>query len=223
MIMAQGAAAACAGSGGTHRSADVTASSRNDITRLLVEWGGGSEAALSELFPLVYEELRLMAQQQLRRERSAHTLQRTALVHEAFLRLIDQKSVTWQSRAQFFGLASQMMRRILVDYARKRHAVKRGQAPVRVDLDDVLEAGGAHAEGPGSALGSDPDLERFDAVLRRLEQIDARQGKLVELRFFGELTLNEAAEVMGVSLATAKRDWTFARAWLQRELAEGAT
>lgn len=215
MIPGQGAAASRTGSGGFHRSADVTASSRNDITQLLMAWGGGNEAALSELLPLVYEELRRMAQQHLRRERSAHTLQRTALVHEAFLRLVDQKNVTWRSRAQFFGLASQMMRRILVDHARKRRAAKRGQDPLRVDIEDDDLDVGLQLPGGGSGL----DLERIDGALQRLEQIDSRQGKLVELRFFGGLTLSEAAEVMGVSLATVKRDWAFARAWLQRELA----
>lgn len=196
----------------------MAANSSNDITRLLLEWSDGNGAALSELFPLVYEELRRMAEQHLRRERSAHTLQRTALVHEAFLRLADQKHVTWRSRAQFFGLASQMMRRILVDYARKRNAAKRGQEPVRIDLD------GAGEDLPPQLLSveSHLDFDRFDDVLQRLEQLDPRQGKLVELRFFGGLSLEEAAEVLGVSLATVKRDWVFARAWLQRELADCA-
>lgn len=196
----------------------MAANSGNDITRLLLEWSDGNGAALSELFPLVYEELRRMAEQHLRRERSAHTLQRTALVHEAFLRLADQKHVTWRSRAQFFGLASQMMRRILVDYARKRNAAKRGQEPVRIDLD------GAGEDLPPQLLSveSHLDFDRFDDVLQRLEQLDPRQGKLVELRFFGGLSLEEAAEVLGVSLATVKRDWVFARAWLQRELADCA-
>ena len=198
--------------------ANMAANSGNDITRLLLEWSDGNGAALSELFPLVYEELRRMAEQHLRRERSAHTLQRTALVHEAFLRLADQKHVTWRSRAQFFGLASQMMRRILVDYARKRNAAKRGQEPVRIDLD------GAGEDLPPQLLSveSHLDFDRFDDVLQRLEQLDPRQGKLVELRFFGGLSLEEAAEVLGVSLATVKRDWVFARAWLQRELADCA-
>ncbi|HYM42509.1 MAG TPA: sigma-70 family RNA polymerase sigma factor [Steroidobacteraceae bacterium] len=198
--------------------ANMAANSSNDITRLLLEWSDGNGAALSELFPLVYEELRRMAEQHLRRERSAHTLQRTALVHEAFLRLADQKHVTWRSRAQFFGLASQMMRRILVDYARKRNAAKRGQEPVRIDLD------GAGEDLPPQLLSveSHLDFDRFDDVLQRLEQLDPRQGKLVELRFFGGLSLEEAAEVLGVSLATVKRDWVFARAWLQRELADCA-
>jgi RNA polymerase sigma factor (TIGR02999 family) len=197
--------------------------SRNDITRLLVEWGDGNGAALSELFPLVYDELRLMAQHHLRRERSGHTLQRTALVHEAFLRLADQKHVTWRSRAQFFGLASQMMRRILVDYARKRSTAKRGQNLVRVDLEEICsDAGGASEEVERhlSTGASEVDFERFDEVLQRLEQLDPRQGKLVELRFFGGLSLEEAAEVLGVSLATVKRDWAFARVWLARELAD---
>jgi RNA polymerase sigma factor (TIGR02999 family) len=205
----------------------MTANSQDDITRLLQEWSDGSGAALSELFPLVYEELRVMAARHLRRERSAHTLQRTALVHEAFLRMADQKRVTWRSRAQFFGLASQMMRRILVDYARKRNAVKRGQDPVRLDLEDVIHRAGDGAQPDSqlqlSSLESELDFGRFDDVLRQLEQVDPRQGKLVELRFFGGLSLEEAAEVLGVSLATVKRDWTFARAWLQRELADCAT
>lgn len=202
----------------------MTANSRKDITQLLVEWSGGNEAALSLLFPLVYEELRVMAQQHLRRERSAHTLQRTALVHEAFLRLADQKQVSWRSRAQFFGLASRMMRRILVDYARKRGAAKRGQDPKHVDIDAVVEGAGEVADAnlamQLSSVESELDFARFDMVLQRLEQVDSRQGKLVELRFFGGLSLDEAADVIGVSRATAKRDWAFARAWLQRELAE---
>lgn len=199
----------------------MTGSAPNDITRLLLEWGGGNEAALTALFPLVYDELRAMAQGHLRRERSGHTLQRTALVHEAFLRLVDQRNVTWQSRSQFFALASQMMRRILVDYARKRRAAKRGQAPVRLGIEELLpkdQALGAELASPEA----DPDFGEFDAVLQRLERLDPRQGKLVELRFFGGLSLEEAAQVMGISLATVKRDWTFARAWLQRELSEHA-
>jgi RNA polymerase sigma factor (TIGR02999 family) len=202
----------------------MTSNSRNDITRLLLEWSDGSGAALTQLFPLVYDELRAMAEQHLRRERSAHTLQRTALVHEAFLRLADQRQVTWQSRAQFFGLASQMMRRILVDYARKRNAAKRGQDPVRVDLEDVILGRGAGADRDVqlqlASVESDQDFDRVDAALRRLEQLDPRQGKLVELRYFGGLSQDEAAEVLGVSLATVKRDWAFARAWLQRELTD---
>jgi len=190
--------------------------SNSQITRLLLDWSGGDQAALTELFPLVYEELRVMAHRHLRRERGAHTLQRTALVHEAFLRLIDRRNVTWQSRNQFFGLASQMMRRILVDYARKRGAVKRGRHAMRLNIDDVPAQ-----DAPDSlqAVQEDVDFGAIDAALARLEQMDPRQGKIVELRFFGDLSLEEAADVIGVSLATAKRDWFSARAWLERELA----
>ena len=186
-----------------------------EITRLLLDWSGGNQDALSALFPLVYEELRAMAQRHLQRERAAHTLQRTALVHEAFLRLIDQRNVDWHSRSHFFGLASQMMRRILVDYARTRGAAKRGKHAVRVDLDEVLRAEST------DVLQAAQDLVDFGAIdqaLKRLEQMDARQGKIVELRFFGGLSLEETAEVIGISLATVKRDWFSARAWLEREI-----
>lgn len=185
----------------------MTAAPSPNITRLLLEWSGGNESALANLFPLVYEELRVIAQNHLRRERSAHTLQRTALVHEAYLRLVDQKSVTWQSRAHFFGLASQMMRRILVDHARRRGAAKRGSDAVQVDLDGALEE-----------VGADLNFEEFDQVLQRYEALEPRSGRLVELRFFGGLSIEEAAGVLEVSVATAKRDWAVARAWLQREL-----
>jgi len=181
-----------------------------DITRLLLEWSGGEQAALASLLPLVYDELRAMAQRHLRRERSAHTLQRTALVHEAFLRLVDQKSVNWQSRAHFFGLASQMMRRILVDHARKRVAAKRGSDPVRMDLEELPDA-----------VAIDLDFVEFDRLLQRFEGLEPRSGRLVELRFFGGLSVEEAADVLGISVATAKRDWAIARAWLQRELMRG--
>ena len=181
-----------------------------NITRLLLDWSGGNEAALASLLPLVYDELRAIAQNHLRRERPAHTLQRTALVHEAFLRLVDQKSVDWQSRAHFFGLASQMMRRILVDHARKRGAAKRGSDPLKVDLDEVL-----------GEEDADLDFEEFDGLLKRFEAIEPRSGRLVELRFFGGLSIEEAAAVLDISVATAKRDWVIARAWLQRELSRG--
>jgi RNA polymerase sigma factor (TIGR02999 family) len=190
------------------RKRDMALSPRENITRLLLDWSDGNEGALASLLPMVYDELRSIAQGHLRRERSKHTLQRTALVHEAFLRLVDQKSVTWQSRAHFFGLASQMMRRILVDHARKRGAGKRGSDPVQVDLEDLPEE-----------VDSDLDFERFDRLLKEFESIEPRAGRLVELRFFGGLSIEEAAAVLDISAATAKRDWTIARAWLQRELA----
>lgn len=196
-----------------------------DVTRLLLQWRAGDDAALAALFPIVYDELRALAQRHLRRERGEHTLQRTALVHEAFLRLADQNQVDWQSRAQFFGIASQMMRRILVDHARKSSAAKRGGGARPLDIDAVLGAVGdieSDAEAPGETLAAshetDVDFEAIHAALERLEALDSRQGKLVELRFFGGLSIQEAAGVIGVSPATAKREWAVARAWLQREL-----
>lgn len=193
-----------------------------DVTRLLLQWRAGDEAALAALFPIVYDELRALAQRHLRRERGEHTLQRTALVHEAFLRLADQNQVDWQSRAQFFGIASQMMRRILVDHARKSAAAKRGGGARPLDIDAVLGAGD-DADGDTGVPREPPheagvDFEAIHAALERLEALDARQGKLVELRFFGGLSIQEAAGVIGVSPATAKREWAVARAWLQREL-----
>jgi RNA polymerase sigma factor (TIGR02999 family) len=192
------------------RDGGMSPEPRDNITRLLLDWSGGNEAALANLFPMVYDELRAIAQSHLRRERSKHTLQRTALVHEAYLRLVDQKSVTWQSRAHFFGLASQMMRRILVDHARKRGAAKRGSDPLQVDLDDLPQE-----------VNSDLDFEEFDRLLKEFERIEPRAGRLVELRFFGGLSIEDASAVLDISVTTAKRDWTIARAWLQRELARG--
>jgi RNA polymerase sigma factor (TIGR02999 family) len=199
-----------------------------ELTQLLLRWRAGDQQALAVLLPLVYEELRALAQRHLRQERDSHTLQRTALVHEAFLRMVDQKRVDWTTRTQFFGLASQMMRRILVDHARKRFAAKRGGHAPRVDLDAVL-AGDDHSDtaldGVGEVRSSTQETEvDFAAVheaLERLEALDAQQGRLVELRFFGGLSIQEAAEVLGVSPATAKREWAIARAWLERELTAG--
>lgn len=204
----------------------MASSTSGDVTRLLLEWNGGNRAALDSLLPLVYEELRTMAARHLRAERQAHTLQRTALVHEAFLRMVDQSQVDWQGRAQFFGLASQMMRRILVDHARRRHAQKRGGHAQRLSLDELSADEGEQAQAAALdalALTDDPrvDLGSIDAALKRLEAMDPQQGKLVELRFFGGLSIADAAEVMGVSAATVKREWAVARAWLQRELGVG--
>ncbi|MGH8241853.1 MAG: sigma-70 family RNA polymerase sigma factor [Steroidobacteraceae bacterium] len=187
-----------------------------EVTQLLLRWRAGDARALESLIPLIYEELRAMARRHLGRERSPHTLQRTALVHEAFLRMVDQTQVDWQSRSQFFGIASQMMRRVLVDHARRRGSAKRGGGVQRVDFDVML----ATEEGDDG----DPDGVDFEAVhdaLERLERLDPDQAKLVELRFFGGLSIREASEVMGTSPATAKREWAIARAWLQRELAAG--
>jgi RNA polymerase sigma factor (TIGR02999 family) len=182
--------------------------SPHEITRLLVDWGRGDQQALEKLTPIVYEELRRLAGRYLRQERPGHTLQSTALVHEAYLKLIGQHSIQWQNRAQFFGVAAQMIRRILVDYARTRHAAKRGANAPRLSLDEAIAT-------PGER---DLDLVALDDALDGLAQLDPRQSRLVELRFFGGLTMEEAAEVLNMSLATAKRDWTAAKAWLFREI-----
>ena len=185
------------------------------VTRLLLDWSAGNESALAALLPLVYEELRTMAARHLRMERQAHTLQRTALVHEAFLRLVDQKQVDWQNRSQFFSLASQIMRRVLVDHARKHLSSKRGGGAERLNLDDI--------EASALMLTEDVrvDLGAIDQALKRLEEMDPRQGKLVELRFFGGLSIEDTADVLDISPATVKREWVSARAWLQLELGAG--
>ena len=179
------------------------------VTQLLVEWGRGNQAALDALFPIVYDELRRLARGYLRRESPAHTLQPTALVHEAYLRLVDQNSVAWQNRAQFFGLAAQMMRRILVNHALSRQAAKRGGDARRVPLDEAIEFFDARSL----------DLIALDEALKALHAFDPRQARIEELRFFGGLTIEETAEVTGVSPATVKREWTSAKLWLLREMA----
>jgi RNA polymerase sigma factor (TIGR02999 family) len=190
-----------------------------EVTRLLLRWRAGDEAALPALVPLVYEELRSLARRHLRHERGSHTLQRTALVHEAFLRIVDQQQVDWESRSQFYGIASQMMRRILVDHARRRSAAKRGDGAAHVDLDAVLQAEGEDT--PLQVQQDEVDFAAIDEALSRLEALDPQQGKLVELRFFGGLSIKETADIIGVSPATVKREWAIARAWLQRELMAG--
>ncbi|MGH8263014.1 MAG: sigma-70 family RNA polymerase sigma factor, partial [Steroidobacteraceae bacterium] len=196
------------------------------VTQLLIEWSGGNQAALGELMPLVYDELRRLAQRHLRHERAEHTLQRTALVNEAFLRLVNQRQIEWQSRSHFLALASQLMRRILVDHARGQNAAKRGSGVKPVSLDETAAAfsEGPDDEGPrfGDALAVavDPavDLVAIDEALTRFQEFDPRQSKIVELRFFGGLTIEDIAPVLGVSEATVKREWALARAWLRREL-----
>lgn len=194
------------------------------VTQLLVEWASGDKRALGELMPLVYGELRRLAERQLRGERSNHTLQPTALVHEAYLRLINQKDVSWQSRAQFIGLASQLMRRILIDHARARRASKRGGGVRPASLDQTgaalaaSEEDGSHVEALELASNPAVDLPAIDSALSRLEALDPQQGRIVELRFFGGLSIEETAQVVGVSPATVKREWALARAWLRREL-----
>jgi RNA polymerase sigma factor (TIGR02999 family) len=180
-----------------------------EITALLDEWSRGNSQALDQLLPLVYQELRGIAKRQLRREREGHTLQPTALVHEAYLRLVDQRRVDWRSRAHFFGVAAQVMRRILVDDARRHHAAKRGDGIQRVSIDEALGA-------PGP---DDISVLALDEALGRLEAIDRGLAQIVELRAFGGLTVEEAAQVLKVSASTAKREWRTAKAWLARELA----
>jgi len=184
------------------------ADSAEHVTRLLREWGQGDERAASELFPIVYEELRRLARRYMRNERPEHTLQTTALIHEAYLRLVGQRSSHWQNRTQFFAVAAQMMRRILVDYARRRAYQKRGGAGVNVSLDeDVVVAPERNQE-----------IVALDSALQRLGAIDARKARVVELRYFGGLETQEIADVLGISAVTVMRDWKMAKAWLRQEL-----
>jgi RNA polymerase sigma factor (TIGR02999 family) len=184
------------------------ASSRSEVTQLLQQWSDGRQEALDRLLPTIYGELRRLASSYLRRERAGHTLQPTALVHEAFLKLVDQRAVRWQNRAHFFGIAAQAMRRILVDHARAHSAGKRGAGERAVTLDEALVV----------TPGQNVDLLALDEVLTRLEALDPQQSRIVELRFFGGLTIDETAEVMGISPATIGREWTLAKAWLYAEL-----
>jgi RNA polymerase sigma factor (TIGR02999 family) len=195
---------------------------RGDVTRLLQQWAGGDARALEELWPLVYEDVRRLARRQMARERGDHTLQGTALVNEAFIRLSGQRVLEWQNREQFLSLAAQIMRRVLVDHARQRGAQRRGDGAQRVSLHDTQAAFEVDAAQALDYFDDDRvDVLAIDAALTRLQQIDAPQGKIVELRYFGGLTLEETASVTGVSLATVKREWAMARAWLRRELATG--
>jgi RNA polymerase sigma factor (TIGR02999 family) len=179
-----------------------------NVTELLHAWSDGDKTALDQLLPLVYDELRRQAARYLRRELAGHTLQTTALVNEAYLRLVDQKKVQWQNRAQFFGIAAQLMRRILVDHARSKRRAKRGGGDFRVTLDEAMAI----------AANREVDLIALDAALDRLAQIDEQQSKVVELRFFSGLNVEETAEALRVSPATVKRDWNVAKAWLYREM-----
>jgi len=183
-------------------------SSPREVTALLRQWSVGSETALEELLPIVYGELRQIAARQLRRERANHTLEPTALVHEAYLRLVDQREVDWQDRAHFFGVAARVMRRILVDYARRRMAEKRGDGVRCVSIDEAA----------GVAALSDQSILALDQALDRLEKLDARLAEIVQFRAFAGLTIEEAADVLHVSPSTAKRNWRTAKAWLNREL-----
>jgi RNA polymerase sigma factor (TIGR02999 family) len=187
--------------------------SQHEITRLLADWSNGDQQALEKLTPLVYEELRRLAKYYLKQERPGHTLQSTALVHEAYLKLIGQHDMRWQNRAQFLGIAAKLIRRILVDYARNRYAQKRGAAAPKLSLDEALAA----------PAGRDLDLVGLDDALKDLAKFDERQSRIVELRFFGGLSVEETAHVLQISPATVKREWTAAKAWLFREMTRHST
>jgi len=177
------------------------------VTRLLAQWADGDAQAMEELLPLVYGELRRLARSYLQRENPGHTLQSTALVHEAYLRLVEQ-DVSWQSRAHFFGIAAQMMRRILVDHARAKNAEKRGDGACRVTLDEDLL----------STESCDLNVLALDRALTKLAELDKQQSQIVEMRFFAGLSIEDTSEILKISPATVKRDWAMAKAWLHREM-----
>jgi RNA polymerase sigma factor (TIGR02999 family) len=187
-------------------------SDSDKVNQLLVEWSAGDQQALEKLLPLIYNELRHLAHNFLYRERPGHTLQTTALVHEAYLKLIDQRDARWQNRAHFFAIAAQAMRRILIDSARKHAAQKRGGPQEKLSLDEAAEV----------SLESDTKLLALDEALNALAEIDPQQSRIVELRYFGGLTIEETAEVMNSSPATVKREWAMARAWLHQKLTENS-
>ena len=183
--------------------------SSTDLTALLIEWSQGDRTALERLLPLIYDECRRIASRQLRHEHREHTLDPTALVHEAYLRLVDQRHATWENRAQFFGVVAQVMRRILVDYARARYAKKRGGSAVLVSLEAAAD------DSPDPQVG---DILAIDEALERLAARDPDQVRIIELRFFAGLSVEETAHVLNRSPRTIKREWRLAKAWLYREL-----
>ena len=184
--------------------------SQATITQLLIKWREGDQAALNELLPLVYGELRRIAKYYLRQERPEHTLQASDLVHEAYLRLVDKNEIDWQGRAHFFGIAAVRMRHILVEHARNRQAAKRGGGEYRLSLSKADRA----------AEQRDVNLLALEEALQRLESLDRQKARIVELRYFGGLTIEETAEVLKISPATIKRDWSMARAWLRSEISD---
>jgi RNA polymerase sigma factor (TIGR02999 family) len=184
-----------------------------DITALLLDWNGGDDDALEKLTPLVYAELRRIAGRYMGGERAGHTLQASALVNEAFLKLIDIKRIHWQNRAHFFAMSAQLMRRILVDFARRRHYRKRGGDPIQVTFDENLAVAGERTK----------DLVALDDALNALAEANPRVSRVVELRYFGGLTEAETAEALHISADTVLRDWKFAKAWLHRELAKAGS
>jgi RNA polymerase sigma factor (TIGR02999 family) len=187
--------------------------SPQDVTQLLLDWSVGNQAALDKLTPLVYEELHRLAHRHMNRERRDHTLQTSALVNEAYLRLINQRDVQWQNRAHFFSIASRLMRRILVDHARAHHYAKRGGGAIHVSLDEAAVVSQERAA----------ELVSLDEALTSLAAIDQRKSQVVELRFFGGMSVDETAEALGVSPITVKRDWSTAKAWLYRAIEKGVT
>ena len=180
-----------------------------EVTQLLVAWGNGDQVARDQLMSVVYQELHRLAHQYMKRESPGHTLQTSALVNEAFVRLIDQKDVRWQNRAHFFGIAAQMMRRILVDYARSRNYAKRGGGAKQISLNEGLTV----------SVERSAEVVQVHEALEQLAEFDTRKSQIVELRFFGGLSIEETAAVLGVSSGTVMRDWTLAKAWLRREIA----
>jgi RNA polymerase sigma factor (TIGR02999 family) len=178
-----------------------------DVTTLLLAWNSGDQNALDRLMPLVYDELRRLARRHMRAENPGHTLQATALVNDLYVQLIDQRRVNWQSRAHFFGAAAQIIRRLLVDHARARHRLKRGGG-LKVEWNEAIK----------SSQPVEMDLIALDDALNRLAVMDSQQSRIIELRFFGGLSIEETAEALKISPATVKRDWSFARAWLYREM-----
>lgn len=190
----------------------MTPGSSKDVTTLLLDWSNGNEGALNQLTPLVYDELRRIAARQFRHERPDHTLQSTAVVHEVYLKLVDQHRVAWQNRDHFFAVASQLIRRVLVSHARARHAAKRGSGKTKLLFDESI----------GLPAGRSADLVALDDALEALSQLDSQQGRIVELRFFGGLSIEATSNILRVSPATVKRDWKVAKAWLFRELAKGS-
>jgi RNA polymerase sigma-70 factor (ECF subfamily) len=188
----------------------MSSPSTPEVTRLLLAWSDGDRAALDQLMPIVYAELRRLASRHLGAERPGHTLQTTALVNEAYLRLVDQNSLQWQNRAHFFAVAARMMRHILVDYARARHNAKRGGRAIKVTLDEAAEVSTERAS----------EMVALDDALTALSEFDQRKSRIVELRFFGGLSIEETAVALEVSPGTVMREWTLAKAWLQREISK---
>ena len=185
-----------------------------EVSELLLHWGNGDRKALEAVLPLVYEELCRLAHYRLRQQRPNHTLQTTALVHEAYLRLAEEKSIQVENRAHFLGIAAQLMRWILVDYERNRRAAKRGAGAARLTLDPSITL-------PNSPRGRDVDLLALDEALDRLAGLDSQQSQIIELRYFGGLSIEDTSEFLGISAATVKRSWASARAWLLREMSRG--